>query len=797
MARIKLHSAWTDWSLRAKGLIVIAIPMLALLLIAPAAYFSAREDAKTSETVERSLAVVERIEDTRALIFESVARMRGYVLTDDPTFLELYEGSARELPGAIARLRMLPGGGPEWEQQVDGVESVTLELLGNLEETRAPSARPELAALVGRTREQTEDLQARLDEMRDEVESLLSVQRSAAGAAQRRETLVIEVIVLVGILVGSIAIWMFTTGITRRMQLIRDNAFRLARQEPLTSLPGGRDEIASLGEALEDASQLLRERSDALRESEARLRALIDNSTSVIFMKDADGRFLVINRVFESLFGISRDEAIGKTVHDLFDASDADLWRENDLQVMRGRVPAQFEEVAPAQDGERVFLSTKVPLLDEHGEPSGLVGISTDITDRKRAEEEVRRYADEAERANRAKSEFLSRMSHELRTPLNAILGFAQLLEMDELEGDQNDNVVQILKAGRHLLDLINEVLEISRIEAGRLSLSPEPVRVADALREALELVKPLAADKGVAINLAADVDGTHVVADRQRLKQVLLNLLANAVKYNREAGSVTLDAELAEDRFWIHVSDTGPGIAPADLERLFTPFDRLAHAAGTTEGTGLGLALSKGLVEAMGGSISVASTLGAGSVFTVELPLAENPIARFDREQAGSGGAQDGATTQDGVTRQDGAAPEEEIVAAGTILYIEDNLSNLRLIERMLERRPGIRLLSALQGSVGIDVAREHRPDLVLLDVHLPDMNGADVLKALRQDERTQDLRVVVISADATSSQVRRLMSLGASAYMTKPLDLVRFLELVDAALAGEDQPDGTRART
>jgi PAS domain S-box-containing protein len=789
MARIRLRSAWTDRSLRTKGLIVIAIPLLALLLIAPAVYLSTREDAKTTETVERSLAVVEHIEDTRALIFESVARMRGYVLTDDPTFLDLYEGSATELPGAIARLRQLPGGGPEWGGQVDGVESVTLDLLGNLEETRMVAG-PELTALVERTREQTEDLQARLDEMRDDVESLLSVQRNAAEASRGRETLVIAVIVPVSFLVGSVAILLFTTGITRRIQRIRENAARLARQEPLTSLPEGRDEIASLGTALEDANRLLHERGDALRESEARLRALLDNSTSVIFMKDAEGRFLVMNRVFESLFGIARDDAIGKTVHDLFDATDADAWRENDLQVMRGRVPTQFEEVAPAEDGERVFLSTKVPLLDENGEPNGLIGISTDITDRKRAEEEVRRYADEAERANRAKSEFLSRMSHELRTPLNAILGFAQLLEMDDLQGDQNDNVAQILKAGRHLLDLINEVLEISRIEAGRLSLSPEPVLVADALREALELIKPLAADKRVEVGLAADVDGTHVVADRQRLKQVLLNLLANAVKYNREGGSVRLDAELAADRFWIHVSDTGPGIAPADLERLFTPFDRLAHALGDTEGTGLGLALSKGLVEAMGGVITVASTLGAGSVFTVDLPLAEDPTVRFEREEVAGAVAQDGATVGDGV------AVEEQAVTISTVLYIEDNASNLRLIERVLERRPGIRLLSALQGSVGIDVARKHRPDLVLLDVHLPDMNGAEVLKTLRQDERTQDLRIVVISADATSSQVRRLMSLGANAYMTKPLDMVRFLELVDAALAGEDLPDGTRAK-
>lgn len=391
----------------------------------------------------------------------------------------------------------------------------------------------------------------------------------------------------------------------------------------------------------------------------------------------------------------------------------------------------------------------------------------------KQAEEEARRAQQTADQANQAKSEFLSRMSHELRTPLNAVLGFGQLLEMDNLAPAQRESVEYILRAGRHLLDLINEVLDISRIEAGHLGLSPEPVPIAEVAKEAIDLIQPLAMQRKVQL-VSGAVPGKdlHVLADRQRLKQVLLNLLSNAVKYNREGGTVALSCDpVGHGQQRISVVDTGPGIPPERLGRLFTPFERLGAEQTGVEGTGLGLALSKRLVEAMKGTIGVESTVGQGSTFWLELPVAEGPLERLQR-------------TGEGIQAPTAAGALEE---GQNLLYIEDNLSNLQLIRRVLAQRPQVKLISAMQGQMGLDLAREHRPSLILLDLHLPDIPGEEVLRRLQGDAETKEIPVVVISADATQGQIKRLAAAGARAYLTKPLDIPQFLKVVSQILEEE----------
>jgi signal transduction histidine kinase/ActR/RegA family two-component response regulator len=386
--------------------------------------------------------------------------------------------------------------------------------------------------------------------------------------------------------------------------------------------------------------------------------------------------------------------------------------------------------------------------------------------DSRRALEAARAAAEQAqqqaERANHAKSEFLSRMSHELRTPLNAVLGFGQLLEMDELTDQQDESLEQIMKAGDHLLGLINEVLDISRIEAGALSLSLEPVDLCETLHEAIALVRPLADQRQITI--AADCGDTshHVSADRQRLKQVLLNLLSNAVKYNRNGGSVHVLTRDNGETITLEVKDSGHGIPPEKLIKLFQPFERLGADLNEIEGTGLGLVLSKGLIEAMAGQIGVTSD-EAGSTFWIELTAAEAPIetAFGDLEQMTVG--------------------ERNDIPGVTILYIEDNLSNLKLIARILEQRPEIKLISAMQGSLGLELAHQHRPTLILLDLHLPDIQGDQVLAQLRSDPATIDTPVIVLSADATQGRIHRLLDEGANDYLSKPIDVHRFLALLD----------------
>ena len=376
-----------------------------------------------------------------------------------------------------------------------------------------------------------------------------------------------------------------------------------------------------------------------------------------------------------------------------------------------------------------------------------------------------------ADRANRAKSEFLSRMSHELRTPLNAILGFAQLLEMRELDEEQRESVDEISRGGRHLLALTNDVLDISRIETGRLSLSVESVCLADVLEESMSLIRPLAADRDIRLNARRDdACADFVSADQQRLRQILLNLLSNAVKYNRPQGSVEVACETTpEGRVRIVVMDTGAGIEAEKMSGLFEPFERLGAEQTEVEGTGLGLALSKRLAEAMGGSLSAESVRGHGTTFVVELERAENPM-----ERAVTGPASDPASLSGG----------------GCVLYIEDNRPNVRLVEMALADRPEIELLTASTGEAGLELARDRRPALALVDMNLPDIDGGEVLARLRADPATAGIPVVILSADATPRHIKELLAVGAQDYMTKPFDLTELFEVINAALAGGGQP-------
>ncbi len=524
-----------------------------------------------------------------------------------------------------------------------------------------------------------------------------------------------------------------------------------------------------------------RKQAEAVRR---RLAAIVNSSDDAIMSLDLHEKVTSWNAGAERVFGFSAREMIGASVTRLIPPEGLEEERKFMARVKHGERVEHFETVRVTKDGGLIDVSVSVSLIrDTAGFVTGMSKIARDITERKQAERH-RRAWEEAERANSAKSDFLSRMSHELRTPLNAILGFGQLLELESLTGHQLESVRHIMTGGRHLLKLIDQVLDIARAESGHAEVSLEPVEIGEVARECLGLIGPLAARRGVKLDAPGLRDhgtgrdeGVFVFADRQRLIQVLLNLLNNAVKYNVQGGRVKLESAVARGRLRLRVADTGPGITPVKRARLFTPFDRLGAERGEVEGTGLGLALSKGLMEAMGGGLGLEESavgsgeggLSSGSVFWIELPLTTAPTGELP-------------ITVDWATCD--PAPSEPMPAGRTLLYIEDNLANLMLIERLLEAHKGVRLLTATRGGMGLDLARSHHPDLILLDLQLPDLPGEEVFARLRADEGTRDIPVVIISADATTRQTENLLRAGARGYLTKPLVLKELLAVIRSAL-------------
>ncbi|MGH2375337.1 MAG: PAS domain-containing hybrid sensor histidine kinase/response regulator [bacterium] len=534
---------------------------------------------------------------------------------------------------------------------------------------------------------------------------------------------------------------------------------------------------AELERRVGERTAQLTERGHELREAKALLEHLVAASPAVIYQSNvSDFTITYISPNVERLLGYAPEDVLGASrfwsQHS--HPEDRELFVAELLQAMDEKATLlERESRFQHTDGRYLWLQSTICIEYDAGNPVRILGHVLDISKRRAAEEAVKQAKEEAERANRAKSEFLSRMSHELRTPLNAILGFAQLLEMDSPSPEQRESVQHILKGGRHLLELINEVLDIARIETGRLALSPEPVSVRDVIQESFELIAPLAVQQAISLNgPAAQTLEANVLADRQRLKQVLLNLLSNAVKYNRHGGMVTLSCEdTAGGRLRIKVKDTGPGIPRDKMPRLFIPFERLGAERTAVDGAGVGLALSKRLVEAMGGDIGVESEVGQGSTFWVEFPRVESPLERVER-------------IRENVPASAGGAPASGSAGPRTVLYIEDNLANVDLLQRLLAQYPGVKLLSAMQGRLGLDLARQHRPDLILLDLHLPDIPGEEILRRLQANPQTRSIPVAVISADPGLGQGDRFLAVGAHACLTKPLDVKKLQTLLNETL-------------
>lgn len=509
------------------------------------------------------------------------------------------------------------------------------------------------------------------------------------------------------------------------------------------------------------------------RQLEPHFRLLADGIPHMIMTGDAHGHIDYCNRRWTSYTGLSLEQTQAgdwkSAVHPEDFARNIGHWAD---AVAKGCEYEIEYRLKRASDGAyRWHLERGSPLKDADGKIVKWLASSTDIEALKQAQAS-------AESANHAKSEFLSSMSHELRNPLNAILGFAQLLasESPPPTASQQASIDQILKAGWHLLELINEVLDLARIEAGQASLSPEPVSVVDTLHECQAMLEQQALKRAVRMRFPAVEPPCFVRADRTRLKQILLNLLSNAIKYNREQGSVEVQVTTAEHRVSVSVRDTGAGLTPERLEQLFQPFNRLGHEAGPVEGTGIGLVVARRLAELMGGTIDVESTPGVGSVFRMELPAAAPPAMAGEHAET--------------------AAPAWSSTAAPstmhTLLYVEDNPANLKLLEQLVARRADVHLLSAATGTLGVELARTVLPEVIVMDIHLPDINGIEALRRLRDDPTTMNIPVIALSANAMPRDIERGMKAGFFRYLTKPIRIQEFMDALNAALErpGTDLP-------
>lgn len=520
-------------------------------------------------------------------------------------------------------------------------------------------------------------------------------------------------------------------------------------------------------------------------------KSTLDQTTDCVFMFDPITlRFTYANQGALNQVGYPHTALMSMTPVDIKPDYDEATFRALLTPLLTNRQSSLiFETRHQHKDGHILPVEIFLQYVAPAGEPARFVAIVRDITERKKITDELERHREhladlvlsrtadlenaknDAVRANHAKNDFLSRMSHELRTPMNAILGFSQVLQLEQLHPEQHDFVMEIDRAGTHLLQLINELLDVSRIESGKMTILIQTVNLSQVVLDSIKLVESLLAEKRLSLRNNCDARAM-VLADPIRLKQIIVNLLSNAAKYNRACGSIVLACQvLSETQLRLSVTDTGPGIAPEKMTKLFTLFERLGAENSAVDGTGIGLALSRQLAGLMNAELGVDSTPGIGTTFWLDLNIAPNAAQISDKAHT---------TSASSVTDQS---------AKYKILYVEDNAANLRVVEAMFRHQPNMTLLSATNGEYGLQLAHRYQPDVIMLDIHLPGMDGYAVLQALLADPATRHIPIIALSADAMPLDIERGLQAGFQAYLTKPVKLNELLNLLNKALRREEK--------
>ena len=641
----EILTGWWRGSLRAKGVAVLAVPMAALFAALLSIFWVEGDVGEADATVVRAYAMRGDLVDLRSSLLDTQTAVWGYLATGEKRFLTIYDASLQAIGRTLSRTAAQLSGDAKGMTSLAEIQRLTAEEVGILEQLRQQSPRHSVTEPL-RDRDKTVmgNLQARVALLRESQERLFTEAHNERDLARRRLFRTIMVCGIVGPL-GALFIHLLLAGrMVRRLQAVEENARRLAHGLPLEALPPGSDEIATLGNQLEDAAYLLRERERDLRVSERRYRDLFDRAPIPYEETDLAGVVSRFNQAVCTLLRCTPDQMLGRLAWDFMSPERQEEAREAMMRrVQNGRETGPFECEYVLDDGTHLTVEIRENLIrNDRGEITGMIRSLLDVTERNLAavaarkveqyalelrnkNEQLRRALEAARSATLAKSRFLASVSHELRTPLNGIIGFSELLydgKLGPVAEDQVDVLGDILSSARHLLQLINDVLDLSKVEAGRMEFHPERCRIEKLALEVRDVIRPLAEKKG--LHLALEVPATLTAnIDPGRFKQVLYNYLSNAVKFTAAGGSVTLRiAEEGDKKFRLEVEDTGIGIGADEVPRLFQEFAQLPNSRHAEQGTGLGLALTRHIVEAQGGAVAVQSEAGRGSVFSAILPL-------------------------------------------------------------------------------------------------------------------------------------------------------------------------------
>jgi|GEM_PF-2169971 len=710
----------------------------------------------SSKSVDDTRQVLAAIDDLRAVTDRAESRQWAYFLTSDRAYLAERDAALAATGPALSTLAGFATGGSEQQVLINKLGAAInyrITLFSASQAAFENQRSNEVAALTRNGRAAGDAARAVMQQIEGRQKDLLATRQASERSKLQ--------IVFAGIAVLLIFIAVQAVRLQRGKQSrLADEKLREQASEDITTQ--------------KQASQYA--------------RSLIEASLDPLVTISPDGKIMDVNEATVKVTGVVRNDLLGSDFSLYF--TEPARAREGYLQVFAEGFVADYPLTIRQRNGTLTDVLYNASVYkDMAGNVLGVFAAARDITERNLFEKSLNEYNVElkiaktvAEKANSAKSDFLSSMSHELRTPLNAVLGFAQLIESSPqtMTPAQKLSIDQILKAGWHLLNLINEILDLAVIESGKASMSIEPVSLNLLLQDCQAMVDPLAQRRGIKMTFPDHDQASCVRADRTRLKQVVINLLSNAIKYNRLDGTVTVKCEMrGNNRTRISVADTGEGLLPEQVAQLFQSFNRLGREAGTEEGSGIGLVVTKQLVELMNGEVGVESRIGVGSTFWIELDATQAQELPIQKGAASSpaGGA---AISVEGPEH----TTEHALPTHRTVLYVEDEPANLLLVQQLITQRGDIKLLSAINGDQGIEMARAHHPDVILMDINLPGISGFDVLHLLRKDPATASITVMALSANAMPLDVKKGLKAGFFRYLTKPIKVAEFMDELDAAL-------------